>query len=209
MKNKLAIVAAASVPLILSTAGALAGESQFQTPTTQRAEQTQTLLSRAAHAVNIETTRIGEAHVSNLWLFPTAAEDTVFVQYIVSAKPSSLNAEGSERHFELLRMKGDRIVEQRDLTHVADDSTLNAKRADGVLDWSASIGTGHVASGTEQSAAFVGSPASPHWSASIGTGHATSSTEPLGVSVGSPASPHWSASIGTGHANSNSRRFPS
>jgi hypothetical protein len=129
MRNKLAMVAAASVPLILSATGALGGEAQFRTPSTDRAEQTQALLSRAAHAVNIAAPRTRAEHVSNLWLFPTADEDTVFAQYTVTTDHSSKNAGASEEHFELLRMKGDRLVEQHDLIHAGDDAALGAKRS--------------------------------------------------------------------------------
>ena len=127
MRNKIAIFAAASAPLILSAAGAFAGEPEFRTPTTDRAQQTQPLLARAAHAVNAAASRAGEGQISNLWLFPTADEDTVFAQYIVTSNQLSSKAAASEEHLEVLRMKGDRIVEQRDLIRAVDHSALRAK----------------------------------------------------------------------------------
>jgi hypothetical protein len=136
MRNKIATITAVSVPLILSAAGALAGDLQFQTPTTDRAQQTQTLLGRAAHAVNAGATRAGEVHISNLWVFPTADENTVFAQYTVTTNRS--NAAASEEHLELLRMKGDRIVEQRDLTHATGSQTASAH-------WTSKIGTARAA----------------------------------------------------------------
>jgi hypothetical protein len=205
MRNKFAIVAAASAPLILSAAGALAGEPLFCTPTTDRAQQTQMLLGRAAHALNPGAPRTGGHHISNLWLFPTADQDTVFAQYIVTTNQPSSKVAASEEHLELLRMKGDRIVERRDLTRNTDDSTLRAKRSSGERDWSASIGSGHTPSTTGTSVTANGSPASPHWSASIATGQvSTDSTQHLQVGTNVPGSQapraHWTSKIGTARA---------
>jgi hypothetical protein len=203
MRNKIAVVAAASAPLILSAAGAFASEPQFRTPSTDRARETQSLLARAAQAVNASAPRTGEEHISNLWLYPTADEDMVFAQYVVTTNKASVAA--SQQHFELLKMKGDRIVEQRDLTRAGDDSALPAKRSSDVRDWSASIGNGHTTSTTVTSATSEGTPASPHWSASIGTGQVTDdSTRRLQVASNLPPShapgAHWTSKIGTAHA---------
>ena len=206
MRTRIGRVAAASLPLLLSAAGALASESQFQTPATERAQQTQALLTRAAHAVSTRVTRTGGEHLADLWLFPTASTDTVFAQYVVSTNGSSLKSESAGPHFELLRMKGERIVEQRDLTHARDDSTTTAKRSSAVPDWSASIGTGHVTDGAKRPTVSTGSPSAPHWSASIGAGQALDSTRAADASAGSPASAHWTAAIGTGHVSTDPGR---
>lgn len=100
MKTKIALA------LFLGTAVAAAGETHFHFPTTDRAHQTQQLLSNAAHAVNASG-----SNVSNLWVFPTAQADTVFAQYVVNSKTSA-----GEQHLEVLRLKGNRVVSRRDLT---------------------------------------------------------------------------------------------
>src|SRR5579859_7655803 len=78
--------------LILVATGALASESHFMTPTTDRAQQTQQLLSSAANAVNA-----GNQPVSDLWVFPTAESDTVFAQYTVKSHSSASKAATSEQ----------------------------------------------------------------------------------------------------------------
>ena len=203
MRTKIASIAAASIPLILGAAGAFASEPQFRSPTTDRARQTQPLLARAARAVNAEAPRLGD--VSNLWLYPTADEDVVVAQYVVTTNKASVTV--AEQHFELLKMKGDRIVEQRDLTRVGDDVALEAKRFSDPRDWSASIGNGHTTTTTVTSASATqaGSPASPHWSASIGTGQINGDSNRRQYATTSvPSSPapnaHWTSKIGTAHA---------
>ncbi len=203
MRTKIASIAAASIPLILGAAGAFASEPQFRRPTTDRAQPTQPLLARAARAVKAEAPRLGD--VSNLWLYPTADEDTVFAQYVATAKKASVTV--AEHHFELLKLKGDRIVEQRELTRVGDTVALEAKRSGGHRDWSASIGNGHTTSTfvTSPSARQVGSPASPHWSASIGTGQIIGDSNrgqyaTTGVPSSRAPNVHWTSKIGTAHA---------
>ncbi|HKE45454.1 MAG TPA: hypothetical protein VKB41_13055 [Steroidobacteraceae bacterium] len=120
MRNVLAI-AAASAPLMLSAVGALADEPSFQTPKTDRALQTQALLRSAAHALNDTTchdARHGE-HISSLWLFPTADQQTVFAHYIVTRNAGSSAKTVSKEHLELLTLKDDRVVAVRDLTRAS------------------------------------------------------------------------------------------
>jgi hypothetical protein len=123
MSNKIAVVAA-SLPLLLGAAGAFAGD--FQTPTTERAQQTQTLLNRAAHVIYAKST--ASDSISNLWVFPTGDEHTVFAQYIVTTKEASTNVPTSQVHLEILKLQGDRVVEEHDLTRITDDRTLNAQQ---------------------------------------------------------------------------------
>ena len=106
MKTKIAL------SLLLGATAAFAGEMPFHTPTTDRAQQTQQLLNSAAQAV-----RAREQHVSNLWVFPTAGPDTVFVQYEVNSNSPSAKAPAVEQHLEVLTLEGGRIVSRRDLTH--------------------------------------------------------------------------------------------
>lgn len=127
MSNKIAAVAA-SLPLMLSVAGAFGGEAEFQTPTTERAQQTQTLLSQAARAVYEKSSSTGEGRISNLWVFPTGDEHTVFAQYVVTTKETSSKVPTSQVHIEILKLQGDRVVEERDLTSIADERTLNAQQ---------------------------------------------------------------------------------
>jgi len=202
MRNKIAVLAA-SVPLMLSAAGAFA--SDFQTPTTDRAQQMQPLLSRAAHAVRERVASTGGEGISNLWLYPTADDHTVFAQYVVTSERTS-SKDTAQVHLEILQVQGDRVVEERDLTRIGDDSALRTQQASGGRDWSASIGNGHTTSSTpEASAPSVGSPASAHWSASIGTGQARDESaqrlEVTGNATGSNvAHAHWTSKIGTAHA---------
>jgi len=204
MRNKIAVFSA-FVPLMMSAAGAFGSELQFRTPTTDRAQQTQPLLSRAAHAVHDKMSSAAGDRISNLWIFPTGDEHTVFAQYIVT-KQTSLKVEAGQVHLELLKMQGDRVVEERDLTRIGDDSALPAHQTSGGRDWSASIGNGHTASTTaETSALSAGSPASAHWSALIGSGQGSDESarhlRVAGDVTGSQAArPHWTSKIGTARA---------
>src|SRR5262249_49708020 len=85
MSNKIATFVA-SVPLMLSAAGAFGSEVQFHTPTTERAQQTQLQLSRAAHAVHDRVASTAGDRISNLWLYPTGDDHTVFAQYTVTSE---------------------------------------------------------------------------------------------------------------------------
>jgi hypothetical protein len=124
MRNKIAVFVA-SIPLLLSAAGAFGGELQFQTPKTDRAQQARPLLSRAAHAVHDKMSSTAGSRISNLWIFPTGDEHTVFAQYIVTPKQASSKLAASEVHLELLKMQGDRVVEAHDLTHIGADRALS------------------------------------------------------------------------------------
>jgi hypothetical protein len=205
MRNKIAVLSA-SVPLMLSVAGAFGSELHFQTPTTDRAQQTQPLLSRAAQAVHDKLAGRGADRISDLWLFPTGDEHAIFAQYTVTTKQTSSKATAAQVHLELLQMEGDRVVDERDLTHIGDDNALHAQQASGGRDWSAAIGNGHTTSSTAQtSAQSAGSPASAHWSALIGSGHSSDeSTQRVKVAgnvTGSQAArAHWTSKIGTARA---------
>jgi len=100
-----------ALALALTAAAAFAGETRFHAPSTDRAQQTQQLLNSAAHAVSD-----GNRQVADLWVFPTADQDTVFAQYVVTAKGGSAEGSTGERHLEVLKLKGGRIVSRDDLT---------------------------------------------------------------------------------------------
>jgi hypothetical protein len=102
-------------------------------------------------------------------------------------------------------LDGDRIVEQRDLMHGAEDSAWRAEQSNGGRDWSASLGNGHTTSTTQTSATSVGSPASAHWSASIGTGQVrdeSTQRRQIASKVLESQAPraHWTSKIGTARA---------
>jgi hypothetical protein len=203
MSNKFAVLTVASVPLLLAVSGALAGEPSFKAPATDRAQQARPLLNQAALTLSAESSRAGGRQVGDLWLFPTAQEDTVFAQYTVTANehvPAGPTA--SEKHFEVLKMQGDRIVERRDLRHASDENALQAKRTPGERDRSALIGTGRAAGPTEASSTATGAPGSPHWSAAIGSGQVRDDSirqPPAAASLAGTraASAHWTSKIGT------------
>jgi hypothetical protein len=210
MRNKVAGTIAASIPLLLNAAGAFAGDLQFHTPATSRAEQTQTLLSRAAHAFKVRHHRTDAEHISDLWLFPTADDDTFFVQYVVTKEEDGSTAAAPRVHLELLTMNGERIVGERDSSRASALGSLDTRGGDGSRDWTASIGTGHAASpvgwsAAQSSPATQGVPTYPHWSASIGTGHVSDDSVQHQESANAAAaalapSAHWTSRIGTGHA---------
>jgi hypothetical protein len=205
VKSKIVDVVVAAALLGLGAAGAMAREPQFRAPDTDRARETQVVLAEAAQALNAQVLLTAGAHISNLWLFPTADEDMVFAQYVVSKERISSQLTGSQQHLELLKVSGNRIVEQLDLTHAATDSASLANQTGAGLDGTALIGTGHAMNNTVTSVTAHGSPASPHWSASIGTGHVSGdSVQPSAVPTNAwtldAALPHWTSKIGTGHA---------
>jgi hypothetical protein len=166
------------------------------------------VLVRAAEALNTEVPRAAGEHISSLWLFPTADEDTVFAQYVVSKRQGSSQRAGSQKHLELVKVSDNRIVEWVDLTQAGNDGASRAG-----LDRTAFIGTGHAATGAPSSGASLGSPASPHWSASIGTGHVSGESaqgsQPVAHDLALQAPVlHWTSKIGTGHAEDSSKGLP-
>ena len=204
VKSRIGIVVAAATLLSVGALRANAGEPQFQAPSTDRARETQPLLTQAAVALNAGVPLAAGEHISNLWLFPTSDADTVFAQYVVGGQTPSKGVT-SQGHLELIKLSGDRIVEQHDLTRTSGDSASYAKRSGGKLDETAFIGTGHATGTPVTSATTHGSPASPHWSASIGNGHTSSDAIQLPevvVNARTAAAPsaHWTSKIGTGHA---------
>ena len=212
VRSRIAGVVAATL-LSVGAGRVMAGETQFQAPDTERARQAHTVLAQAAEALSTEVPRAAGEHISSLWVFPTAAEDTVFVQYVVNKGQGSLQGAGSRRHLELMKVSDNRIVELIDLTRAGNDGASRAG-----LDRTAFIGTGHAATNVQNAGASLGSPASPHWSASIGTGHVSgesvqgsqavvSEAVVHGLALQAPVL-HWTSKIGTGHAEDSSKSPP-
>jgi len=207
MKIQRATLAATAVPLLLASLPVAAGELPFNAPDTARAQESAQLLHQAARALgDLPTTASQGQHISNLWIFPTADTDTVFAQYQVG------EGAASTRHLSVLKVSGDRILEQRELTDTRVYSASGDEHPSATPHWTASIGTGHAAS-TDAPTPSHGVPASPNWTAQIGTGNAasnataTASKQPsLSTNKSAVADAHWTSRIGTGHAaDSNSQ----
>jgi hypothetical protein len=205
MKTAYAALAAAAIPLLLSSLPLAAGELPFNAPATAQAQVRAQLLHQAARALGelpaTSSLLTRGRYISNLWIFPTADENTVFAQYDLT---SSKQGGPSEKHLAVLRIRGNRILEQMELTDARAYSVSGQELPTAAPHWSASIGTGHVFS-TESTG--QGIPAAVHWSARIGTGTATSTGDATEIRPPSSSSKptavvaaHWSSRIGTGHA---------
>jgi hypothetical protein len=213
MKIPRATLAATAIPLLLTSLPLTAGELPFNAPDTARAQENAQLLHQAARALGdlpaTSTLAARDRHISKLWIFPTADADTVFAQYELSS-----NEEGgaSTKHLTVLQVRGDRILEQRELTDARAYSVSDDERPSATLHWSASIGTGHVF-GTDATTSSHGVPANAHWTSRIGTGAAASSVSATeskqpssSKSQSSVADAHWTSKIGTGHATESNGR---
>jgi hypothetical protein len=177
----------ASVPLVISSASALAGEVQFNVPGTDRATQSAEILTRAAYALDDVVTR--EGRLTNLWVFPTSDARTVFARY-------TLTAANATEHLALVELRANGTAKVQKLT--------GAERP--AADWSASIGNGHTSnsSTSPKAASEAGVPGPAHWTARIGTGRSAQSAEakpdePVQVSIA--ANGHWTAKVGTARAS--------
>ena len=211
MKSPRAALVATAIPLLLTSLPLTAGELPFNAPATERANESAPLLHQTARALHDlpSGAALGSSsgkHISNLWLFPTADADTVFARYNLTSDDAAASA---TEHLTVLTVRGNRILESRDLTSAHAESASNEPAR---LHWSAAIGTGHAATATVTSpnatSSSHGVPASAHWTARIGTGTAAASTTPIPdtkqpSSSGQPsvAAAHWTSRIGTGHAS--------
>jgi hypothetical protein len=227
MKSPRAVLVATAIPLLLTSLPLTAGELPFNAPATERAGESALLLHQAARALydlpsDAALRSSSGKHISNLWLFPTADADTVFAQYNLTSDDEATSgaATSAMEHLTLLTVRGNRILESRDLTSAHAESASNEPPR---LHWSAAIGTGHAASATVTSSKVTSSgatnanatssshgvPASPHWTARIGTGTAAASnSSPPDTKQPSSSGPqptvaaaHWTSRIGTGHAS--------
>jgi hypothetical protein len=214
MKSPRAALVATAIPLILTSLRVTAGELPFNAPTTEQAKESAPLLHQTAQALYDSFAGASggprnNKQISHLWLFPTADTHTVFARYnLTSTEEGASGITGTTEHLDVLTIDGNRIVESRELTSSA---VKSVSRDSTGLDWSAAIGTGHVAH-PDMTNTSHGVPASPHWTASIGTGAtATAITAVGGVQQPSSASapvvaaPHWTARIGRGDAVDSTR----
>ena len=226
MKSPRAVLVATAIPLLLTSLPLTAGELPFNAPATERANESALLLHQTARALydlpsGAALRSSSGKHISNLWLFPTADADTVFARYNLTSdgETTSDSATSATEHLAVLTVRGNRILESRELTSPQAESASNEPAR---LHWSAAIGTGHAASATATSSNVTSSgatnayatssshgvPASPHWTARIGTGTAAASisyppdTKQPSSSGTQPtvAAAHWTSRIGTGHA---------
>ena len=222
MKNPRAPLVATAIPLVLTSLPLTAGELPFNAPATERANESALLLHQTARALydlpsGAALRSSSGQHISNLWLFPTADADTVFARYNLTSDDAAASA---TEHLTVLTVRGNQILESRELTSTTIESASNEPAR---LHWSAAIGTGHAASTTVTSpratsngatnanatSSSHGVPASPHWTAKIGTGTAAASnttipdTKQPSSSGTHPAvaAAHWTSRIGTGHAS--------
>jgi hypothetical protein len=226
MKSPRATLAATAIPLLLTSLPLMAGELPFSAPATARAKDSAALLHQTARALYDSPspaalpTSSGK-HISNLWLFPTADDETVFARYNLTSGDEATSGEAASatEHLTVLTVRGNRIVESRDLTSAPAEVASNEPTK---LHWSAAIGTGYTARGTvtnsklthgtqnnaDATSSSDGTPASPHWTARFGTGTAAESTTKVPDTKQSSssgtravvASADWTSRIGTGHA---------
>jgi hypothetical protein len=210
MKTPRAALVATAVPLLLASLPLTAGELPFHAPDTARAQETVQLLHQAARALGEQpaTSELAarDGHISNLWLFPTADADTVFAQY------ENEQGGASTKHLTVLKVRGNRILEQKELTDAHAYSASDDATPSVAPHWSALIGTGYAASRDATTSAH-GMPATPDWTARIGTGtaassvSATESNQPSSANKRSvTADAHWTSKIGTGHASDSNGR---
>lgn len=227
MKSPLAALVAITIPLLLTSLPLPAGELPFNAPATERAKESALLLHQTARALydlpsGAALRSSSGKHISNLWLFPTADADTVFARYDLTSDEEATSgaAASATEHLTVLTVRGNRILESRELTSAHAESASNEPAR---FHWSAAIGTGYAASATDTSPkvtssgatntnatnSFHGVPASPHWTARIGTGTAAASTTTVPdakqpSSSGAQravAAAHWTSRIGTGEAS--------
>ena len=200
MKTSRKAVATAAIPLLLSSLTVSAGELPFNAPQTARAQESAQPLHQAAQALSDPAAIAKDQHIANLWLFPTGDTNTVFAQYDLS------QGGATTQHLAVLKVSGQQIVEQTDLTDANAYVASSNERPTATPHWTASIGTGHAADANTTSSS-QGVPATPHWTAKIGTGTAASSansteTQQAAASTkkSAVADAHWTSRIGTGHA---------
>lgn len=226
MKSPRAALVATAIPLLLTSLPLTAGELPFNAPATERAKESALLLHQTARALydlpsGAALRTSSGKHISNLWLFPTADADTVFARYNLTSDEEATSgaAASATEHLTVLTVRGNRILEYRELTSAHAESASNEPAR---FHWSAAIGTGYAASATDRSPkvtssgttntnatnSFHGVPASRHWTARIGTGAAASTTTVPDAKQPSSsdtqpavAAAHWTSRIGTGEAS--------
>jgi hypothetical protein len=219
MKSPRATLVATAIPLLLTSLSVSAAEPPYNAPSTERAKESALLLHQTAHALYDSSPGASSGqHISNLWLFPTADADTVFARYdLTSGEKTTSGATASRtQHLTVLTVRGNRILESRELTSARVESASNEPPK---LHWSAAIGSGNAAkamvnadaTNPNATSSSHTTSASPDWTARIGTGTAAASAASVGNTAAASSSgiqpifaaAHWTAKIGTGHAIDN------
>lgn len=111
-------------PRLAGAAEPAATAPAIKTPATETAVKSRALIERASRALLARET--GE-HISELWVFPTADANAVFVYYTTAnhALRTSVKAgAGGTRHLALIEMKGEQIAHLQDFS--APVQTLSA-----------------------------------------------------------------------------------
>ena len=73
----------------------------------------------AKRSINAKLTGT-EAHISNLWIFPTPDSNVVFVRYTIGTDVRSPAQDPGPKHLALLEMRGDRIFKMRHFRNLQD-----------------------------------------------------------------------------------------
>jgi hypothetical protein len=91
-----------------------ADQVRVNTPTISQSTTHADLITRSSHAVQDYVLAHADsgARLSNLWVFPTADANTVFVRYTLDGSPAE--------HLLVVEMDGPRIAQIRDLTTEVD-----------------------------------------------------------------------------------------
>jgi hypothetical protein len=225
MKSLRTTLVATAIPLLLTSLPLIASEVPFNAPATERAKESAPLLQRTARALYDSPSAAAPQasrgqRISNLWLFPTADDETVFARYNLTSdgKTTSGTAGAATEHLTVLTVRGSRIVESRELTSSQAELASNEPAEP---HWSAAIGTGYAAStavtkpkvtssgktNADSTSSSHGVTASTHWTAKIGAGTAAASTTSVPETKQTSSSgkqsvvaaAHWTSRIGTGH----------
>ncbi|HEX4674047.1 MAG TPA: hypothetical protein VH209_01890 [Steroidobacteraceae bacterium] len=102
--------------LLTATAQGAFAADPVNTPAITQSTANADLIERSNHAVR----QYVHGPIANVWIFPTADSNTVFVRYTVN----------TSEHLLLVEMKGDQIATLRDFTtEVTSPVTLEARAA--------------------------------------------------------------------------------
>jgi hypothetical protein len=119
--TRLASTATTALLMGMSTFSSFAAESvpvSVNTPAISQSVTRSDLIARSSNAVRdfVLTHADAGARLSNLWVFPTADANTVFVRYTLG--------DSSAEHLLVVEMDGTRIAQLRDLTSEANPTEV-------------------------------------------------------------------------------------
>ncbi len=116
MNRPVASAALAAALLMTMSAQSISAAEPVNTPTIAQSTANADLIARSNRAVR----QYVQGPIADVWVFPTAEANTVFVRYTVNAS----------EHLLLVEMKGDQIATLRDFTtEVTSPTTLEARVA--------------------------------------------------------------------------------